>query len=238
MAVNWGGAGMGALGGAGAGATAGATLGSIFPGVGNVIGGGIGAGLGALTGGMAGLFGGGEEGGMKTAQTMNPEQQKYMSMLLGLGGNALQNPYAGFEPIAKRAMSQFNQNIVPSLAERFTSMGGGRLSSPAFASQLGQAGTGLEEALAAMQSQYGMQNQHNGMSMLALGLSPQFENFYQQSQPGAGENILSGAIKAAPAFYQSYMLNQALQKMQGGGMQGNGMNPGQIVGGYTPYQVQ
>jgi len=214
MALNWGGAGMGALGGAGTGAMTGATIGSIFPGIGNMIGGGIGAGVGAITGGIAGLYGGGEEGGVKTAPTINPEQQKYMSMLLGLGGNALQNPYAGFEPIRQQAMNQFQQNLVPSLAERFTSMGGGRLSSPAFAGQLGQASSGLEQALAAMQSQYGQQNQHNAMSMLALGLSPSFENFYQGSQPGFGENLLGGAMRAAPSFYQSYVLNQALQNMQ------------------------
>jgi hypothetical protein len=223
MALNWSGAGMGALGGAGTGAT----VGSIFGPVGT----GIGAAAGGILGGVSGLYGGGNEGEVKTASTINPEQQKYMSMLLGLGGNALQNPYAGFEPIRQQAMNQFQQNLVPSLAERFTSMGGGRLSSPAFAGQLGQASSGLEQALAAMQSQYGQQNQHNAMSMLALGLSPSFENFYQGSQPGFGENLLGGAMRAAPSFYQSYMLNQALQGMQ------NQVPPSQVAGPYSAYHA-
>jgi hypothetical protein len=227
MALNWSGAGMGALGGA----ASGASLGSIFPGIGTVAG-AIG---GGLLGGVSGLVGGGEEPGVKTAPTVNPEQQKYMSMLLGQGGNMLQNPYAGFEPIRQQAMNQFQQNIVPSLAERFTSMGGGRLSSPAFASQLGQAGSGLEQALAAMQSQYGQQNQHNAMSMLALGLSPSFENFYSQGDPGVGRtmlgNTMSGLMQAAPSFYQSYMLNQALQKMQ------NQVPPSQVAGPYSAYHA-
>jgi len=212
MALNWGGAGMGALTGAGTGALTGAKIGSFWPGAGNIIGALIGGGVGALTGGLTGGLGG-EEGGVQTAPTVNPEQQKYMSMLLGLGGNALQNPYAGFEPIRQQALTQFQQNIVPSLAERFTSMGGGRISSPAFASQLGQAGSGLEQALAAMQAQYGQQNQRNALSMLALGLSPSFENIYKERVPPAGENMLYGAMKAAPSFYNSYMMSQALQNM-------------------------
>lgn len=206
MAVNWSGGLQGALGGAGSGAM----IGSVVPGIGT----GVGAGLGAIAGGLGGLFGGGNEGGLQQAQRLTPEQQSILSLLLGTGGKSLQNPYAGFQPIAQQARSQFFQNTIPSLAERFTSMGSGSLSSPAFVSQLGQAGTGLEEALAAMQSQYGMQNQKNALSMLALGLSPQFENFYQRSQPGFGENLLSGTLQAAPSFYQSYQLGNALSALQ------------------------
>jgi|ERR1700761_6210123 len=209
MAFNWKGAGLGAAGGAGTGAA----IGSVFPGWGTA----IGAGIGALTGAAAGAFGGGEEGGIKQAEVLNPQQQGILSLLLQQGGQGLQNPYAGFAPIAQQARSQFSQQTVPSLAERFTSMGSNSLSSPAFASQLGQAGSGLEEALAALQSQYGMKNQQNALSLLALGLSPSFQNFYQQSQPGFGENLFHGALQAAPSFYQSYQLSQALKGLQGRG---------------------
>lgn len=205
MAVNWSGGLQGALGGAGSGAM----IGSAVPGIGTA----LGAGVGGALGGLGGLFGGGNEGGLKQAQRLTPEQQSVLSLLLGTGGRSLQNPYAGFQPIAQQARSQFMQNTIPSLAERFTSMGNNALSSPAFASQLGQAGSGLEEALAALQSQYGMQNQRNALSILALGLSPAFENFYQKSQPGFGENLLAGTIQAAPSFYQSYQLGNALSAL-------------------------
>jgi hypothetical protein len=204
--ANWLGALQGGLGGAGAGAA----IGSVVPGIGTA----IGAGLGALGGGLGGLFGGGKKGGVKQAKIVNPQQESVLNYLLQQGQQGLQNPYAGFQPIAQQARNQFNQQTIPSLAERFTSMGNASLSSPAFASQLGQAGAGLEEALAALQSQYGMKNQQNALQLLALGLSPSFQNFYQQSQPGFGENLLSGTIQAAPSLYQSYMLNNALSNLQ------------------------
>jgi hypothetical protein len=204
--ANWLGALQGGLGGAGAGAA----LGSIVPGIGTA----IGAGLGAIGGGIGGLFGGGKKGGVQQAKVVNPEQENILKYLLQQGQQGLQNPSAGFAPIAQQARNQFNQQTIPSLAERFSSMGNNSISSPAFASELGQAGAGLEEALAAMQSQYGIKNQEHALSLLALGLSPSFENFYQKSQPGFGENLFSGAIQAAPSFYQSYMLNNALSKLQ------------------------
>lgn len=203
--ANWSGGAQGALGGAGAGAT----IGSFIPGIGTA----IGAGLGALGGGFAGLFGGGKEGGVQQAQKHNPEQQNILNFLLQQGQQGIQNPYAGFAPIAQQARNQFSQQTVPSLAERFTSMGNNSLSSPAFASQIGQAGAGLEEALAALQSQYGQQNQHNALQMLSLGLSPSFENFYQGSQPGFGENLLSGTIQAAPSLYRSYQIDKVLKAL-------------------------
>ncbi len=204
--ANWLGGLQGGLGGAGAGAA----VGSIVPGIGTA----IGAAGGGFAGLLAGLFGGGEKGGVKQTQNFNPQQQQILSMLLGQGQQNLQNPYAGFEDISNYAQNQFHQNIVPSIAERFTSMGNNALSSGSFATQLGQAGRGLGDTLAMQRQQYGQQNQQNALSQLSLGLSPTFQNYYQQSQPGFGENLFTGAIQAAPSFYQSYMLNNALQNMQ------------------------
>ena len=199
--ANWLGALQGLLGGAGSGGA----LGSIFPGIGTA----IGAGLGGIGGGLAGLFGGGESSGVEQTQNFTPEQQSILQFLLQQGQQGLQNPYEGFEPIAQQAQSQFNQQTVPSLAERFAGMGHNALSSGAFASQLGQAGAGLQENLAALQSQYGMQNRQNALQQLQLGLRPQFENTYR---PGFGSTLLAGAAQSAPSFYQSYMLNNALNK--------------------------
>ena len=117
-------------------------------------------------------------------QRFNPQQQSALSQLLGQGLQGLQNVQnpqnfgSQFEPIAKQARSQFAQQTVPSIAERFTSMGSGSaLSSPAFASQLGQAGAGLEEGLAAQKAGFGLQQQGQQQSflqnLLGMGLTPQ-----------------------------------------------------------------
>jgi len=207
--ASWSGGLQGGLGGAGTGAA----IGSMFGPVGT----GIGAGVGGLAGLLGGLFSPGKKGGVQQAPRFNPQQQQALSLLLGQGAQGLQNPYAGFDDIANYATSQFNKNIVPSIAERFTGMTGGALSSPSLYSQLGQAGSGLAESLAGMKQLYGQKNQQNALSLLALGLSPSFENYYQQSQPGFGENLLGGAIQAAPSFYQSYQLSNALQALQNRG---------------------
>lgn len=127
---------------------------------------------------------------MASINKYTPEAQSALSFLLGQGRQNMQDPYAGFEPIAQRARSQFNQQTVPGLAERFTSMGDNALSSGAFASQIGQAGAGLEEGLAALQSQYGMQNRQMSLQELLGGIQPQFENMYQPREQSGFEALL------------------------------------------------
>lgn len=202
--ANWQGALQGGLGGAGSGAAIGSM---IAPGIGTA----IGAGAGGLAGLLSGLFGGGEKGGVKQAQRFNPVQQNALNLLLTQGAQGLQNPYSGFDDIANYVNKNYKENILPSLAERFTSMGNGALSSPVYGSQLGQSNSGLTEALAALRAQYGQQNQQNALSLLSLGLSPSFENFYQEETPGFGQRFLGLSAQAAPQLYQNFLLNRALQ---------------------------
>lgn len=188
----------GAFGGGLSGAASGAMLGSVFPGVGTAIGAGAG-GLAGLLGG--GLSGGGQQSQYQQVPMYNQNQQSALQQLLSQGLSNY-NP----EAIANRARSQFNQQTVPGLAERFTSMGQARTSSPAFASQLGQAGSGLEEALAALQSQMGMQQ-------LQFGLQPQFDTHYQPRQSGGIEEILKSLLPMLGTMGGSYMAGQ--QQNQG-----------------------
>lgn len=123
-------------------------------------------------------------------QKFAPYQQNAMYNLLGMGMQGMLNPTAGFEPIAQQARTQFQQQTIPSLAERFGSLGSNALSSPAFATQMGQAGSNFEQGLAALQSQYGMQQQSNLMRLLGLGLQPQFENVTLPGQEGLQQQIL------------------------------------------------
>lgn len=206
MALDWLGAVQGGLGGAGSGAALGST---VAPGIGTA----IGAGAGGLAGLLAGLFGGGKK--ERFIQPPRTKQQMdLINLLLGQGSQMLQNPYAGFEPIARDTERRFQQQIIPSLAERFSSMGDNALSSPSFATQVGQATTGLGEALASLQAQYGQQNQRNALSMLSLGMSPLLENYYQPRSPGFGEQAFGGALSALPQLYQAQLLQNALSGLQ------------------------
>ena len=152
-----------------------------------------------------GEFFGGTPGKVEQVNRFNPQQQQALMQLLNMGGQGLQNPYQGFDPIEKRAQSQFAQNTIPSLAERFTSMGssgGGALSSPAFASQLGSAGAGLSEGLAALRAQYGQQQQGHFANLLGKGLTPQYENYQVQGNSGFLNNAAS-AVGQGLGLYAS-----------------------------------
>jgi len=209
MAFNLGGAATGALGGA----ASGATLGSIIPGIGTA--------LGAVGGGIAGLFGGGFTGGKgkfkQTPNKFNPQQQQVLNMLLAQGQQGLQNPLGGFGDVENYAKQQFQSNIVPSIAERFTSMGGsdtGRSSD--FAGALGSAGAGLASELAALRQQYGTQNQQNALQLLQMGLEPQQEWYYQSGEPGIGPQLLSGGIGAASNYFGSQAIANQMGRGSGG----------------------
>lgn len=135
------------------------------------------------------LFGGQES-------QFNPEQLAALQQLLSGGLEQVQNPYQGFGDIENYANQQFKQQTVPSLAERFTAMSGGALSSPNFASQLGQAGAGLSGQLAALRAQYGQQQQRSGLGQLGLGLQPN----QTQNQGGFMQSLLPLLARAGGAY--------------------------------------
>lgn len=207
--ANWAtGLGGGITGGL-AGAGTGATIGSVIPGIGTALGALIGGGLGALGGGIGGaanptaLTGKPEE--TKQFQNFKPNQVAALDQLLQMG---LQN----FNPAAQEqlARNQFQTQTLPSIAERFTSMGGGQRSS-AFQGALGQAGAGLEQSLAALRSQYGQQ-------ALNYGLRPQFENLYQPETQGlfgglsqSAGPILEQLLKLITAYQSSNQFQQQQQ---------------------------
>jgi len=127
----------------------------------------------------------GNRGGFSQVPKYNQQQSDAYSQLLQQSLGML-NPQA----IEQQATNRFNQQTVPGLAERFTSMGQGRASSPAFASQLGQAGAGMNVDLQALLSQLGTQ-------LLPYGLKEQYETNYQKGSPGLLENIFSSLLENA-----------------------------------------
>jgi len=166
------------------------------------------------------------------ASVEQPQQQAIMQMLQQALGQ-MQNPTQGFQPIAQQAREQFQQNTVPTIAERFTSMGGGGQRSSAFAGQLGQAGAGLESQLAGQQAQFGQQQQGLAQQLAQLGLSPTFQYGYHPERAGALEKFGGLAAQFGGQALGSYMGAggnplKALMGMFGGGGQGGGQGGGMV----------
>ena len=123
---------------------------------------------------------------------------------MGLSGiEDLQNNQFDFAPIGNQELERFYTQTIPSLAERFTALGGGQRSS-AFQGALGQAGRFLGNDLAAQQQQYGLQqqgmNQNLYSNLLNMGLRPQFESNLQPGKGGALGGVVQGGVNLLRSF--------------------------------------
>lgn len=99
------------------------------------------------------------------------------------------------------AMRQFHEEIVPTIAERFTTQfGTGSKSSSGFRQALGAAGAGLAEKL---QAQRGGRQQNaitQLMQMIQTGLTPQHDTLLRPRQPGLLETGLKGSAATVPSL--------------------------------------
>jgi hypothetical protein len=170
----------------------------------------------------------GSSGQLKQLNKFTPQQQGLQNQALGQFGpllQQLQKP-ADIEPILNQRRQAFNEQTIPSIAERFTSLGGGAQRSSAFQNALGRAGSDLETQLAGLQSQVGLQDLNRQQSLLSMlgqiGLTPSFEHFYQQGQSGLLGNTVQGLGQIAP-----YLLPLLL----GAGTGGVGLAAGAGAGG-------
>jgi hypothetical protein len=183
----------------------------------------------ALLGGLSSLFskrGKFQPGRWDRQNLLTPQQQAAQNQFLQMGMQGLQNanqdPYAGFEPIEQNAMSQFNSQIIPSIAERFT----GSQRSSGFQSALQQGAQGLASNLAAQRAQYGLQNrqlqqndQRLAQSLLGMGMQPSFQYSQQQYIPG-GHTGFSGALSGlSSALGQAADMPGINELFSGGGQQ-------------------
>ena len=136
----------------------------------------------------------GQSGQMTQNPLRSQQQMGWMNQLGSQAASGLGGHQFDFAPIEAKARQGFQQQTVPSIAERFSNMGsGGGQRSSAFAGALGQAGAGLDTNLAAMRSDYGMQQQNQLMQMLQMALQPQFENIYQPGHGGIMGSLMGGA---------------------------------------------
>lgn len=207
MAISRGQKAGGTLGTGLGGAATGALLGSVVPGIGTA----IGAGIGGLTGLLSGYLGSPETTnnlakkqkkaiasgkaspygaptglpeGVGTYNLYTPQQQQAFNTILQQALSSLGQNQPDFAPIEAQARKGFAENTIPSIAERFSSLGA--QGSSAFGQQLGAAGAGLETDLAALRSQYNMGQQQNLQNLLRIGLQPQYEAFYQPGDVAGG----------------------------------------------------
>ena len=152
---------------------------------------------GAAIGGLFGTHGGrnwlselwnGKPGHGIQMPTQGPQGIALLQHLMSQG---MQN--TDFGGIENMELKRFQEQTIPGLAERFSSMGSmGAQRSSEYAGQLGNGGqvggalggaaADLGVKLAALRSQYGLKQS-------ALGLTPQFENMYEGSTGGLNSTL-------------------------------------------------
>ena len=159
----------------------------------------------------------GTPGRIEALPNLSPEQQELFGQLIqalsGQGGlleGGLQNLQKMLTGDASEfeapAMRQFNEQIVPGIAERFSGMGEGGQQSSAFGQQLGAAGAGLSENLAMQRANMQQQGLQQLMQMLGLGMQSQFqyqqipgqEGFMQPFAQGVGSALPGAVMGGAP----------------------------------------
>jgi hypothetical protein len=123
-----------------------------------------------------------------------------------LGGNQQQ----AYNQFSQPYLQQFQEQILPMIAERFA--GGGALSSSGFGQSLGGAGAGLQSQLAqlfsqlqgqAAQQQYG---QYNQLAQTGLNHQP-FAYHQQEGSQGFLGNALNGLLTANSGALPSAFAN-------------------------------
>lgn len=205
MALNF----QNALAGAGTGAAAGSAFGP------------WGSAIGAGIGGLSGLFGVGapKQPKIKQQTLQTPEQRRGLRDLLRnpigqqplfqQGQDYLQNLLSGspeaYSAFEAPLMRQFQQQIVPSIAERFAGMGtgAGATNSSAFNQAMAQAAEGLATNLGALRGQMQMQavpqalryaQQPYSNLLAALGINS-FQPYIQEGSPGFFGPAASGLMQ-------------------------------------------
>lgn len=148
------------------------------------------------------LFGGTPD--VRQATTQTPEQQQFQEQMLsqlggttGMGMEWLQqilsgdeSAFADFEAPIKR---QFEQEVVPGIAERFAGMGsGGAQSSSAMQQTMGRAGTELSQNLAQMRSGLKMGAMQQLQGLISQSQQPTFQNIYEPGSTGVLGGLIEG----------------------------------------------
>lgn len=154
-----------------------------------------------------GLFGRSRREKIQRVSPLRPQQEQLFSQLQAtLSGEPSGGAFGelgdfyrgllsgeGAEQFEAPLRRQFQEEILPGIAEQFAGMGAGGLQSGGFAQETGRAGTDLAERLGAMRAGL-RQEGAAGLSGLAqTGLSPVDEMLFRPRQPGGFEKFLGAA---------------------------------------------
>ena len=147
----------------------------------------------------------------KTRPMFLPQQQQILENITGalqeqlpVGLENLQAILGGypekFERFFTPARRRFEQETLPTIAERFTgALGEGAQRSSAFGQQLGRAAREFEEDV--FSQRLGMQQEalNQLLSLLSPTLSPRRYRYVRPRQPGLLEDLLSGSLRGIGA---------------------------------------
>jgi hypothetical protein len=142
---------------------------------------------------------------------LTPEQQRLQGQGIAAGGQALQqaqgyyndlfNPNGqNYNALSAPVMRQFNEEIVPGLAEQFAGMGAGNLSSSGFRNAAVGAGADLSERLGAIRAQLRQQGAQGLQGLYQQGLQPTSENIMRPGTGGLLDSLAPALGTAAGSF--------------------------------------
>jgi len=141
---------------------------------------------------------------LEQVPTVSPQQQQFLTQLLGqiqrplgAGIENLQQLISGdVSAFEKPAMRQFQEEIIPGIAERFSGLGAGAQQSSAFQQALGGAGAGLAERLGMQRAGLQQQGLSQLMGLLGPALTQQQQPIFRPGTPGLF-GALAGGLGSA-----------------------------------------
>lgn len=139
-----------------------------------------------------------------------------------------QNP--SFEPIAQQARQQYQEQSLPALKNQFSTPG----ASSAYQNAVSRGASNLETNLAALQSNYNVEQQKQIPALGKLALEPQFETIYEPAESGALQDFIS-ALTPTVGQQGGNILGQLAQKYLG--LTGTDKKDDQTVVGAAGSQV-
>lgn len=144
----------------------------------------------------------GKDPAMASMDRFTSGQSGAMNRMLETAMTQMDPSRMSFDPIRQRLMSQYQQQILPSIAERFTGMGSGQGSS-AFLGTLREGTNDFMERLGSLESQYNMQMFPQYLQMAQMGLMPQQEHMYMPGSKGMLQSGGEALMEAIPNIVAS-----------------------------------
>lgn len=151
----------------------------------------------------------GRPGEFQQVPTYTPNQTNAINQILGytLPQVTGQNSAFNFAPIAQNIRKNFYEDTLPSIATRFAALDGA--GSSGYRNTLKKAGSDLESQIGSLESNYNLQRQSQLLSLLGMGLTPQFSTQHIEGTPGAAQAV---------APYVGQALGQAIPGVVGAGV--------------------